>query len=440
MPDLRDLHAQREEKLGRLKSIHETAVKEERGFTEAENAEWASVTAEVDSLAQSIDEETRQADRLRYLAEYDRIQSKADDSYKSTVEDPATDKAYGAELRSWLMDERASKEMKFSFPSPLEVAEQEAETRAQSVGSDSGGGHLTDPKFSGMVEVALKQFNPFLDGLATVFTTDTGSDFDWPTVNDTSNKGAILAENTAATEKDVAFGNITFKAYKYSSKLIRVSEELLQDSEIDVPSLLARILGERIGRITSQHFLTGSGSSEPTGLLNSFQNSDWITTADEGTLPAIDHFNALIDSVDPGYQGNATFMLGRHILTYLRNLKDKQDRPLLAFNYIDKFPTMIDGTRVVVHEDWPGKTEWDSLTPADTSASAISSAVKVAVYGDISKHHIRRVRDFSLFRFDELYRASGQIGFHGVARMDCKFLNAGTGPVKGLAVSATDDS
>jgi HK97 family phage major capsid protein len=103
--------------------------------------------------------------------------------------------------------------------------------------------------------------------VATVIRTDTGAALPIPTSDDTSNKGAILGENTAASEVDVSFGQLVLDAYKYSSKYVLVSVEFLQDSSINVAEFIGKALGERIGRIQNDHFTTGTGSSQPNGIV-----------------------------------------------------------------------------------------------------------------------------------------------------------------------------
>jgi hypothetical protein len=84
-----------------------------------------------------------------------------------------------------------------------------------------------------------------------------------PTVNDTTNVGALIAENTTVSTQDVAFSQLVLDAYKYTSKAVLVSVELMQDNSINLPQVLGRLLGERLGRITNTHFTTGTGTGQP---------------------------------------------------------------------------------------------------------------------------------------------------------------------------------
>jgi hypothetical protein len=79
--------------------------------------------------------------------------------------------------------------------------------------------------------------------LAEVITTDTGANLPWPTVDDTGNEGAILAENTQVSEQDVTFGQASLDAYMYTSKLVRLSLQLLNDNAFGLEGWLANALG-----------------------------------------------------------------------------------------------------------------------------------------------------------------------------------------------------
>ena len=68
--------------------------------------------------------------------------------------------------------------------------------------------------------------------VATILRTGSGADLPIPTLDDTSNKGVLLGENTVVAEGTVTFGQLVLNSYKFSSKYILVSVELLQDSAI----------------------------------------------------------------------------------------------------------------------------------------------------------------------------------------------------------------
>ncbi len=116
------------------------------------------------------------------------------------------------------------------------------EMRAQSVGTDSGGGFLVPEGFREELDIAMAQFGGMRQA-ADVFATASGNDLPWPTTNDSAQTGELLGENTAATEQDVTFGATTLQAFMYSSKMVRVSLQLLQDSAIRMDAGAWRVAG-----------------------------------------------------------------------------------------------------------------------------------------------------------------------------------------------------
>ena len=137
---------------------------------------------------------------------------------------------------------------------------------AQSVALNASGGALVPEGFVNNLEVALLQYGGIRE-VADVMRTQSGNDLPWPTLNDTTVKGSILGENVVVSTSDVSFGTIVFHAYKYTSGLALVPVELMEDSAFNLASTLGDLLGIRIGRIQADHFTTGSGGGQPTGVV-----------------------------------------------------------------------------------------------------------------------------------------------------------------------------
>lgn len=270
------------------------------------------------------------------------------------------------------------------------------------------------------LEIALLAFGGIRQ-VATVIRTDTGAAMPFPTSDDTSNKGAILTENTQVSEVDITFGQLVLDAFMYSSKSVLVSLQLLQDSSVDVPGMIGRMLGERIGRIQSDHFTTGDASSKPNGIVTA-ATSGVTGVADP---PTYDNFVDLIHSVDPAYRVNARFMMNDTTLKSVKKIKvlqysgDTTGVPLWAPGLAVGQPDTIGGYPFVINQ---------------SMASPGSSAKKV-IFGDLSKYLIRDVREVTLVRLNERYADYHQVGFLAFARSDGDLLDAGTHPVKYMAQS-----
>lgn len=296
-----------------------------------------------------------------------------------------------------------------------------AEMRAQSVGTDADGGYTVPEDFSNQLEDALKSYGGVREA-ADVITTSTGAALPWPTVNDTSNKGAILAENTQVSEQDVTFGVKTLDAYKYSSKLIKVSVELLQDSAFNLENFLRDKLAERIGRITNEHFTTGTGTNQPNGIVTA--STAGKTTASTTAFTFAEVLD-LKHSVDPSYRGRpgTRFMLSDATLAEIKKLSvgSSDARPLWQPSYVVGEPDRIDGDRYIINQDM---------------ADAGTLSNKFMLYGDMSKYIIRDVKGFVLLVLRERYADFHQVGFLGFSRHDGELIDAGTNPVKHMAHAA----
>jgi HK97 family phage major capsid protein len=283
--------------------------------------------------------------------------------------------------------------------------------RAQSVGTDSAGGYMVPEGFVPALERALLAFGGMRQ-VSDVIRTASGNDLPWPTVDDTSNTGRLLAENTTITETAITFGQFILNAYKYSSDLVLVSAELIQDSAIDIGATVGSILGERLGRILNAHFTTGTGSSQPNGVVTA--STLGVTTAPAGSLDELDVIN-LIHSVDPAYRPGARFMCNDAIVAELRVLQDSNGQFLWQPSLQLGVPDRLAGYPVVVNQQMVATT-----TTGDKSL----------LFGDFTKYKIREVAGIRMRRLVERYADDDQEGFVAFLRADGDLLDAGTAPVK----------
>ena len=138
--------------------------------------------------------------------------------------------------------------------------DQAAGSQSISYTAGAAGGYFVPAGFVYDVDTATKYYAPLMDGSAfRVMETATGAVLPFPTNNDTGNEAATLAENTQAVEQAITLGQQTFGAYKYTSNIVKVSLELLQDSAFDLDQYLTNLFGIRFGRGYEQAFTTGPG-------------------------------------------------------------------------------------------------------------------------------------------------------------------------------------
>ena len=82
----------------------------------------------------------------------------------------------------------------------------------------------------------------------------------------TKGTASWIDEEGAYLESDDSFGQVSIGAYKLGT-MIKVSEELLNDSVFDLESYISREFARRIGAKEEEAFFTGDGSGKPLGTL-----------------------------------------------------------------------------------------------------------------------------------------------------------------------------
>lgn len=282
----------------------------------------------------------------------------------------------------------------------LSVQDWDSVRNTMSTTTPAEGGYTVPTEVAQSVIEALKAFGGMREA-ATVIQTDGGNPINWPTSDGTAEVGEIVAENTAATALDITFGVKTLNVFKYSSKVVAVPFELLQDSAVDIEGLVRGRLAQRLGRISNTHYTNGSGSGQPTGLVTAATVG---VTASTGGTVTVTYSNLvdLIHSVDPAYRigGVCRFMMNDNSLKAVQKLLDTNNRPIWSESYdagiLGGVPLRLLGYPITINQDMP----------------SMAANAKSIAFGDFSQYVIRDVLQVAMFRFaDSPYIKLGQIGF-----------------------------
>lgn len=286
------------------------------------------------------------------------------------------------------------------------VRDTELSTRAQGVATGAAGGFLVPRDFRAGIIRTQKKFGG-IQSLVQVINTDSGAELTYPTVDDTGNTGSLIGENTAVTDLDVIVGNKSLKAYKWTSRLVRVSNELLQDDEYNLDTELAALLGERIGRAQSPYLINGTGVNEPEGILtNKTANTTTVAGATTSLGTAGQAQDFLIDlelALEESYLENATYVLRRSTLGVIRKVRDADGRAIWQPSLQAGQPSTINGYPVVT----------------DPAMPAMAAGAKSVIFGDLRAAYVwRNVNGVAVRRLNERYAEFDQVGFLGFARGD----------------------
>jgi HK97 family phage major capsid protein len=220
---------------------------------------------------------------------------------------------------------RASDEYRQSFWNMMRGRRKYDVHNALQIGEDTEGGYLVPDDFERTLVEALEEENIFRQ-IANVITTSSG-DKKIPVV---ASKGTAswVDEEGQIPESDDSFAQVSIGAYKLAT-MIKVSEELLNDSVFNLEQYIAKEFARRIGAKEEEAFFIGDGSGKPTGILADNGGGEIGVTAASATAITLDEIMDLFYSLKSPYRRNAVFIMNdsKHLI----------GRPFLSSNSIEHF-------------------------------------------------------------------------------------------------------
>lgn len=296
---------------------------------------------------------------------------------------------------------RASAEYKRAFWNGMRNRISYEVQNALSIGTDSEGGYLVPDEYEKKLVEAL-QDEVFFRSLATVIRTSSG-DRKIPIVT-SKGEAAWIDEGGQFPESDDSFGQTSIGAYKLAT-MIKVSDELLNDSVFNIEQYISKEFGRRIGTKEEEAFFIGDGQGKPIGLFNATGGAEIGVTA-ASTSITFDDIMDLYYSLRAPYRNKATWLLNDSTVKAIRKLKDSNG------NYIWQ-PSVREG-------------EPDRILnrPYRTSiyVPELAEGKRVMAFGDYSYYWIADRQGRSFKRLNELYAATGQVGFLACERVDGKLI------------------
>lgn len=270
---------------------------------------------------------------------------------------------------------------------------------ALQVGTDTEGGFLVPDEFENKILMALQEGN-VMRGLATVMRTSHG-DKKIPIAKQTG-EAAWVEEEALIPETDETFAQIHLNAYKLAA-LIKVSEELLNDAAFDVETFISKQFANKIATKEEDAFINGDGVNKPTGILHDTAGAEvGVTTV--GTEPTLDEVIDLYYSLKAPYRKNAVWLVNDATVKALRKVKDKNGNYLWHPSLVVGNPDTLLGKKIITTSAMPD----------------IASGAKPIAFGDFSHYWIAERQNRIFKKLNELYAATGQIGFLATQRVDGK--------------------
>ncbi|MES9986194.1 MAG: phage major capsid protein, partial [Candidatus Thiodiazotropha sp. 6PLUC6] len=394
-----------------------TAEKEDRGLNDDERGQWDRQRGELETLEQRI-ADLKEAVELKEACERPSNPLPAEtreyelDDFGNPLR--PKDKATSGEDDEQQYRAAFMQLLRSDQPGMIDLSQQQRQlmrshfipdTRAQGTTPATSGGYLIPTTMSNIIKETMKAFGG-IRGVASVMNTSAGEPIQFPTNDDTANEGELVAEHAQVAETELEFGQAELGAYKYSSKIVRVSIELLQDSAFSLDAFIAKKFGQRLGRITSRHYATGTGTDQPQGLMTAAATGHTGTSATE--IPYADWLR-LKHSIDPAYRSSRScvWVMNDKTLLQAKEMLDQNGRPLWKPSMADGSPALVDGDSYIIDQG-----------VAEPGAAAVALG-----YGDAGEFLIRDVLGFTLHRLVEKYIDYGQIGFLAFMRTDSELMD-----------------
>jgi HK97 family phage major capsid protein len=280
----------------------------------------------------------------------------------------------------------------------------------------SSTGSPVPTSFYDEVIMLARAAGPMLE-TSTVLTTASGENLQIPSLSAYST-ATLTSEAASISESDPIFNAfVTLSAYKFAF-LVQLSQELIEDSGVDILAFLAQQVGNELGFRANTALTTGSGSSQPNGIVTA-AGSALTGTATGGAFTA-DNLISLVYSIDRagrvlpggGFQMNAT------ALAAMRSLKDSAGYYVFSPALNAQAQDLLLG--YPVYEN-----------PAMSSPAANTKSV---IFGNLKSYYVRQVGGIRLDRSDDFAFANGLVTFRAQIRLDgnliqtshVKFFKGGT--------------
>lgn len=391
----RDLWVQYRSAADQLQALYDAA--EGRDLTADEQVTEARINADVDGLMQRIEADLERTQRAASMNDIERRMSQL---AAATPEERQVEDSEEARVRAFLRGETRTLTVNGS------------EQRVQVKGTTTAGGFTVPTSFYDRLVEHMIEVSGIMSAGPTVLRTNSGENLQVPKTT-AHGTAAITAENAAISASDSTFGQVTLGAYKYG-RLVQVSRELVEDTAVDLLGYLARDCGRSLGNAFGAHAVTGTGSSQPSGVVT---GSTLGVTGGAGVTGAFtaDNLIDLFYAVISPYRSSPScgWLMRDATIASMRKLKDNSNQYLWQ-------PSI----QVGAPETLLGKPVY-----TDPNVAAVGLGAKSVIFGDMSTYFVRMVNGVRFERSDDYAFNTDLVTFRAILRADGALVDT-TGAVK----------
>lgn len=243
--------------------------------------------------------------------------------------------------------ESAEETAKKAFVSYLRRGEDGTVTKSLRRGSDPKGGYLAPPEFVKELIREIVEFSPIREN-SFVGSTGNSSVIIPGRVGRTNAKWKGETETQEESTFDFEEQEI---AIHEINTFVDVSNQLLEDSEVDVEAEIRLAFAEDLGGKENEAFLFGDGVKKPNGFMVDPRVSDFASGA-AATVGA-DALIQMLYSVPQVYRSSGVWTMNGTTLGFLRTLKDGEGNYIWRPGLTEGQPETLLGRPVVEALDMP---------------------------------------------------------------------------------------
>ena len=229
---------------------------------------------------------------------------------------------------------------------------------------------------------------------------------------------AFSAEFSTLTANGFKFGSITLSGHLAAS-LVLISKQLINNSKIDVVSIVINKLAEKIAAFIEDFLLNGNSGIQGSGIAGSMDSGNKLTVANVAGITG-DTLIDIQDRIPDAYQGGSFWIMNSTVRTKIRKLKDGQGNYLLVPDFQKDSGYSLLGKPVFVTDNLP-------------TATAAASGDTILYYGDFSGLAVKTGESAEIQMLLEKYAEQHAVGMNVWFELDSKVEN--TQKIAALALS-----
>lgn len=385
MSKLIDMQNKRADLAKQMRNLVDS-VDSAKGMTPEQETQWNAMDKDIQALDKGIRAIEAQLELENRLGDYDPVRRPAPQN-DSDGGRPHASAEYQRDFEQFVRSRDISADARGNL---LRVS------NALNTGTDTEGGFIVPEAWEATLIAALSA-TVLMRQIATV--RSTSSTISLPIVDD---KGAAgwVDELAAYPESDISFASKKLEAWKLG-RIMKVSEEILEDSFLSLDQEIASIFAECFGEAEDIGFFTGNGTKKPRGAI---LDAAVGVTAASNTAITYDEIVSLVYSVKERIRMKSTMVMADATAGMLRKLKSADGVPLWQPSIQAGQPDMMLGR--------PLRTA-DAMPVVAASASPI-------LFGDFSYYRIADRGGIYMQRLNEKYADEGAVGFRMRKRVDGK--------------------